>query len=860
MAWRALRARPARMLLTLVGIALGVAAVLATNIANRSTSVLLDRLFARTLGNAELQISPSGKSATISKAVLEAVVREPGVRLAVPLLRARTVLPGTLGEGQMSYTSAGTAELGLSVEVVGIDPAIESLMRVYTLIEGSFPQPKEYAALVPRTFAAQNELATGSELALYGPEGIESVEVSGLLADEGAATTNGGNVVFLPLDTMREVFSLEPGYGEITVQTEEGIGDNPEALAELKARLEGRLGDAVRVTYPSARADQVPRMARTYQLALSFFSLIALIMGGFLIYNTFATSVVERTREIGVLRAIGMLPRQLIGQVLAEAGLLAGGGCLLGVGAGLGLARGLMALMRGFLRVETPAASLAVSELLQGLSVGLLGTLLAMLLPTLQATRTPPVEALSARGRAAQRLSPSVWRGGVGLLAAGGLLLYLPATGPAQVLIVVRLAAFALFLVGAVLTVPLAVTALEPISRWLSTRLYGAMGALGARNVQRSAARTMVTIASLAISLILIVLVDSMVSMMKQDVSDWLDRALGADLLVRAPYPMQVSFAQALESLPGVEAASPSRAIEVRVAADALGKDRERSDTLYYVAIDPAAFRRVGDKELVSGQGDPEAAWATLAAGNAVFVSSVVAEEYGLSQGSRLALLTRRGRQELVVAGVVIEFDQNGLIVTGTYDDLRRLYGETGADLYSVKVAAGVDAQAVAGEIRQRYEERRGIQVQEMTTVAQGIMTLYNQTSSLFNVLILVGVIIGSTGLLNTMTMSLLERTRELGMLRASGCQRSQLVRVVLAEALVIGIVSAVYGLGFGHALSHMMISVVNLITGYDLHYVFAPRPYLVSLAIALGVSQLATLAPAAEAARVHVIEALRHE
>jgi len=860
LAWRNLHARPGRTLLTLLGIALGVAAVLATGITNRNVASTLDGLFERTLGSAELQIIPLANETTVEDAVLDIVRRTPGVRLAVPIIRTDTVLPDTLNEGQPVYNAAGQVEMGKSVEVEGIDPALEPEMRVYTLAVGQFPALGRYEALVPQPFAQQNDLALGDDLMLFGPNGTERLEITGLLADEGAAMINGGNVVFVPIDVVQEIFSLEQGYSEISIQAQAGVGDDPQALAALKAALESRLDQAARVTYPAARADQVPRMASAYQFALSFFSIVALFMGAFLIYNTFATTVLERTQEIGMLRAIGMQRRQVMGQVLMEAGLLSLLGCLLGLGAGVFLARGLMALMRGFFQVEAPALAFTLADLVKSTGVGLLGTLLAALLPARQAARTSPIEALAVRGRSGQKVRPAVWIGGFALLGAGWVFLYQPASGATQWLLPLRMAAFVVFLMGAVLTVPLAATALEPVTRRLSAWLYGSMGSLGARNVRRSVVRTMVTVASLAIALIMIIEVGSLVFVLKRDVSDWLDNALGADLLVRAPYPMRPSFARSLESVPGVQATSPSRVIEVRVAATSLDRTRQQNDTLFFVAIDPEQFRQVGNKEFIAGQGDPEAAWRLLSQGNALFVSSVVAEEYGLEQGGRLALVTHRGQHEFTVAGLTTEFDQNGSVVTGTYADLRRWFGESGADQFSVKVALGYDVEEVAQVVRDRFEKTKGIQVQATRTFKEGVMAFYNRLTSLFNVLVLVGVIIGALGLLNTMTMNVLERTRELGMLRAQGSLRRQVVRMVLAEALIIGVVSALYGILFGYILSRVLVTVANVISGYDLQYAFSARPYLLSLLIALGVSQLATLAPARRAGRVNIVQALKHE
>jgi putative ABC transport system permease protein len=859
-AWRNLYTRPGRTLLTLVGIALGVAAVLATGITNRNVTSTLDGLFKRTLGSAELQVTPLGTKTTVKEAVLEAVRRTPGVRLAVPIIRTSTVLPGNLSAGQLVFNSSGKLEIGKSFEIQGIDTELEPEMRVYTLVAGRFPELGEYQALVPQTFAEQNNLTLGGDLTLFGPSGTESLEITGLLADSGVAMINSGNVVFAPIDIVKEIFSLEHGYSEINIQANTGTGDDPQALAELKAALEGNLGQAGRVSYPAGRADLVPRMASAYQFTLSFFSIVALFMGAFLIYNTFATTVLERTQEIGMLRAIGMTRRQVMGQVMLEAGFLSLLGCLLGLAAGVFLANGLMALMRGFFQVEANSLSFTVADLVKSTSVGLLGTFLAILLPARQAARTTPVEALAARSRSDQKVKPAVWKAGFVLLGAGLVFLNQPDNGAIQWLLAVRMGALIQFLMGAVLTVPLAVTALEPITRWLSARLYGGMGSLGAQNVRRTVIRTMVTVASLSISLIMIIEVDSLVYVLKQDVSDWLDNALGADLLVRAPHPMQQSFARELESIPGVQASSPSRVIRVKVADDSLDRTKQQNDTLFFVAIDPDQFRRVGGKEFITSQGDPEAAWARLSQGNALFISSVVADEYGLKQGDRLTLLIQRGQQEFRVAGLTTEFDQDGLIVTGTYPDLRRMFGENRADLFTIKAAPGYDAEEVARVIKSRYEKREGIQVQTTKIFKEGVMVFYNRLTSLFNVLGLVGVIIGTIGLLNTMTMNVLERRRELGALRALGSLRRQVVRMVLAEALIIGIVSALYGILFGFVLSHVLVTAANLISGYDLQYVFSTRPYLLSLLIALLISQLATLAPARRAARVNIIQALKHE
>jgi len=179
MAWRNLRARPRRTALTLLGIALGVAAVLATGIVNRNVATTLDGLFQRSLGSAELQITPLANESAIEASALGTVQRTPGVRLAVPIIRTDTVLSGTLGEGQEIANANGQIQMGRSLQVEGIDLALDPEMRVYTLTDGRLPESGEYGTLVPQAFADKNDLALGGDLILFGPSGNVSLEITG---------------------------------------------------------------------------------------------------------------------------------------------------------------------------------------------------------------------------------------------------------------------------------------------------------------------------------------------------------------------------------------------------------------------------------------------------------------------------------------------------------------------------------------------------------------------------------------------------------------------------------------------------------------------------------------------------------
>jgi putative ABC transport system permease protein len=283
-------------------------------------------------------------------------------------------------------------------------------------------------------------------------------------------------------------------------------------------------------------------------------------------------------------------------------------------------------------------------------------------------------------------------------------------------------------------------------------------------------------------------------------------------------------------------------------------------DTLFFAAIDPATYRQVGEMEFTTESGDPEQNWARLVQGDALFVSSVVADRYGLEVGEHLNLLTRRGEHPFYIAGEMVDFTGQGYIVYGTYADMQRWFGEQGVDRFTVRVSPGFPIQSVAASIESTFGDRRNVSVQTTELFKNNVVSLMRSSFRLFDVLNLIGVIVGTLGVINTLIMNVIERQREIGGLRSLGMTRRQTTRMVLAESLAMGLIGAVYGLAFGYVVGEILVFGMNLLNGYDLEYVFTWEPYLIGALIALGISQLAALYPARRAARVNIVEAISHE
>jgi putative ABC transport system permease protein len=859
LAARNMRARRWRTLLTLMGIVLGVAVVLAIEITNESTLDSLRQVFDRATGTANLLVVPADESREpLEAALLGRVAAQEAVEVAAPSIQARTLLAGDAENWQIAIDINGLAS-GNLLQLYGIDPILDPQVRVYLISIGQMPLPGEYQVALPEKLARDKGLTLGDKLVLLTPSGSAELEITALLAEEGVALLNDGVVAFAPLDVVQEMFQRNGEIDEIALRISQSIAEDPSALEQQKQALAERVGRDGEVIYPGARGQLVSQMLATYQLGLTFFSLIAIFVGAFLIYNTFSMTVVERTQEIGMLRAIGMSRAKILRMVLAEAGLLAIVGSVVGIVLGISIAQGLIQLLGNVISQQGDRVSIAVQSLVQSASVGVLVTLGAALLPAMQAARVSPLEALRARGRTSEHIHPRVWLTGLFLLFIGWVITY-RIDWPTRIVFPAGNVGIFAVLLGATLTVPLAVRWLERIARPLIIALYASEGALGSANIHRSIGRTTLTVAALMVALTMIIGIESVAFSFKQDMTAWIDSALGGDLYVRSPVVMRESFGRQLAQVDGVQAVTPTRILEVEAADDSLPADTEVSGSFYLNAIDPQSFQQVTRMEFASGQGDEARMWENFTRGEAVFISNVVADRYQLKKGDQLVLVTRRGEHPFLVAGVVMDFTGQGEIIYGSYSDLRRYFGEQGVDRFTLRVTPGFDVQSVAADIETQYKERRRISLQTTQAFKTSILDLMDQSFRLFDVLNLIGVIIGALGVVNTLVMNVIERRREIGGLRSLGMTRRQVLRMVLAEALALGGMGGVYGLAIGLMISQVLIRGVNLLVGYDLVFMFTLRPFLVGLVIALGVVQLAAIYPARRAARLSIVEAIKHE
>ncbi len=668
-----------------------------------------------------------------------------------------------------------------------------------------------------------------------------------MIAREGVGQVNNGAFGVIPLETAQKFFELHGKYTQIDLILQSDY-TSAEALDLMKIHLQDRLGEEYSVIFPASQGKRMAQMLSSYQIGLNFMSGMALFVGAFLIYNAFTMTVVERKREFGTLRIIGMTRRQVVGQVLAEANLLGFLGAALGVGLGMLMAAGLTRVMSWVIDQELDKVVLDTQLLVISISVGVLVTVFAAVLPAVQAGKISPLEALRVRG--IEREGWLIRHGGkVGLVLLVISTVILIAN-PFPYDVQFRLGSVTVFTLffGATLLIPDSMNLWERLVRPVVRRIYGNAGYLGSRNLQRSRLRATLTVAALMVGVAMVLIVKSMTASFGTDLEAWINSYIGGDFYVSSSLPMRQELSRRLEAVPGVDAVAPIRYLETSwYLPDGTQED------ISLMVIDPFSYQRVTSFVFSDKVRDPQSSLQRLSEGNAVFISSVLAEKYDLAQGSQIQLQTRRGKQPFEVAGIVVDFYNQGNVIELGWNDMRRYYKESDASTFLLKVEDDADAEYVGTLIDHLYGSRYKLTIDSNQDIKKRISSMMAQSFSMFDVLAMISVIVASLGVVNTLTMNVMERTREIGMLRSIGMTRWQVVWMVLAEAAIMGIMGGILGVLLGVLLSRIFLLAMMAMSGYELDFLMPAQGIINGLLIAILASQLAAIFPSLRAARLRV-------
>ena len=516
-AFRSIRARSTRFLLSASGIVLGVAGLLSIRATNQTAMNSILELFESTSGRAKLTVASSNADeGGFSEQVLTRIDRVPGVMIPNPFVVGLTVLSDSQPSAGLEMNFFGTSSGGIVLH--GIIPALETQTRDYKLTAGKFLLDNLSAReiVLVENFAEDESISIGDRISLVTPNGAEKLEVVGLIAREGPGQTNNGSFGVIPYKTAQDFFERGDEIDQIDIVTTDPNPDS-DTLSALREELQDILGEDFTVTYPSGQGERMTQMLQNYQIGLNFMSGIALFVGAFLIYNAFAMTVVERTREFGLLRTIGMTRQQVMGQVFIEATLLGLVGSVLGIGFGVLMAVGLTRFMEIFLGQNLGSVQISNSDMLFSMLIGVGVTFMAAGFPAWQAGRISAIEALRVRGKTKEGWFIRYgWTVGLLLLITSLVILLI---NPFPYDVQFRMGSMTVFglFTGATLMIPVTVGVWERITRPILKWIYGSSGALGSRNVQRSKLRTTLTVAALMVGVAMIIIVRGMTASFASD-------------------------------------------------------------------------------------------------------------------------------------------------------------------------------------------------------------------------------------------------------------------------------------------------------------------------------------------------------
>ncbi|HEY3099308.1 MAG TPA: ABC transporter permease [Methylomirabilota bacterium] len=861
LAVRQLRSHPWQLGLAIVGIALGVAVAVSIDLANGSALRAFGLATEAVSGRATHQIvgGPSGLPDDLYRRLRVDV----GVRRAAPIVEGDVALfaepAGAAGTSGVGYEMA-IGRAGRSLHLLGIDPFVDSDFRPYL---GSDERRESRArdalsrvadlvgrpgtALIAAGTARELGLAVGSALAIEVSGHRRTLTIIGLLqpADPASARALDGLLVS-DIATAQETLGAIGRLSRIDLI----VGDDAAGRA-LLARIAPALPAGADLVAAGTQAGATSRMILAFQWNLSALSLLALVVGMFLIYQTMTVSVVQRRPLIGSLRALGVTRTEIFALVMSEALVIGIVGTVLGLALGFAMAQGLLRLVTRTINdlyfvVSVREVALDPVTLAKSVLLGIGATAVAALPPALEATAAPPrvvMTRASLESNARRRARRAGWLGVV-VLAVGALVLAVPGG------IAVGFAGLFVVMVGCALVTPAAALGLLRPLHHVAGALFGLLGRLATRSIVAALSRTSVAMAALMIAVAAAIGVGVMIASFREAVTAWLEGTLRADIYIAAPSlansrqdaTLDPELVTRLAGTPGVARASTSRGVLVRSARGPV--------QLVALDVDPSRpprwrFRSGGD----AGVWD----------GDAVLVSEPYANRHDVRGVVRLS--TDHGERDFRVAGVFYDYGSSAGVVIMSRRTYEAAWNDRKISGLALEAAPGVDVSALVTAVRERAAGGPRLVIRSNRALREASLEIFDRTFAITGVLRTLSLVVAFVGMLAALMALSLERAREIGVLRALGLTPRQVWGLVTAQTGIIGLLAGVLAVPSGLLLAAVLVFVINRRSfGWTMSIDPSPAILLQGVALSLLAALLAGLYPAWRMASAPPAEALRDE
>lgn len=845
--------RIGRTIFTILSIVIGVAAVLAVMLLTASTRGAYQEMFATVTGKAKLQVVGLA-NAGFKQDVLAEIDKVPGVKAAVPILNRPSKL--FFGERQIRLSA------------LGIDPKRDKAVRDYKVVQGRELE-KGDELLLDEEFARQIGATVGDKVKLQTQRGLREEEIVGLVRPEGGATLRQAALVFLPLD--RAQYLLNYRAKRDFIDSIQIVTDDKADVDQVQRAVASVLPPELKVEPPASSSQLMQQTLLSSEQGLWLATAFMLLMGSFIILNTFLMNLGERRRQLAIMRAIGATRWQLTAMLVKEALFLGVIGTVVGIVLGLGLAY----LLNDSLSVALEATLPKIREVMTwqpfayAVLVGLGISLVGVLIPAWRAGQVSPLEGMSHVSR--EDLSgmplPYIIIGFISMIV-GGVITYLGITEQISIY-APRYGAILLLLGAGGGLVPLMLRPFAFVVSKVLELVARVESSLALRQVLRHRVRTSLTVFVLFLAGCAgVALANSLLDNVK-DVRDWANVAIAGDFIIRSMMPdmgsgtapdLPDALGDDLKKLTRIKSLEDTSFIQVTIPAKNVGglvpSEQTDADSLTAVAIArsmsddvPPAFDLV--------QGDLDKIRDEMREGQVV-IGTVLAQRLGLKVGDKLPLETIEGVKQLPICGVTNEYMVGGLAVHMQRDLAEKLLGLEGVDGYIIR-ANPEDLNALKAEL-QPLTDKYGLLLHSKAELNKRIDTMVAGIDGALWVLIILGFVIAAFGVVNTLTMNVLEQTRELGMLRIVAMTKRQVRATIIIQALIIGSVGILPGVAAGIATAYVMNFAMLPSFGHPIEFNIHTNLLISSLIGSLIVVLVAAWLPARRATRINVVEALHYE
>ena len=853
LSWRHVRRHRLRTMLTFLGIGLGVAVIVAIAVVNRSLTSSFQSTIDQIAGKAVLQVS-NGESG-VPESLFPVIRDARGVQDAAAAVEG--FLPVGGAEQERLY-------------VLGVDLLTDAAIRDHQFVGAGygFDQALDFIAppdsiALTESFSRRFNLPLGATITLTTSRGKRSYTIRALLKEKGTAKVFGGNFALMDLPVAQLAFGKEGRLDIVDLTVEEG-----EQINDVKERLQQRLEGTAAVERPRNRGEQIELLLTSFRVGLFFVSLIALFVGFFLIYNTVSVSVVQRKREIGTLRCLGMRRAELLRLIIVEALTLA----LLGSGVGtlLGwlLARAALVAVGEtvgnlFLLIDLSPGNFTLNELGLALGSGVAVALLAALHPALEAIRVSPLESATQapwRPRFRGKKSWATCLGFLCLCVSPTLVFLSPFLSGSVEKFSLGVAAMFVFLLGLAFLCPLVIntgvkwfwqSALRlPGLRWVEARL-------ASDSLRRNPVRSGITVATIVISLAAIFTIAAFVSSVRGSLLAWVDQMVTADLIVssgaRTAGPRNVPLKE--DSLPGLKVIPGVKIIDLYrlIRSSYQGKP---------VLIESFSARESASvRTLPMAHGDGPKALREMGEGKGVIISESFQSKFGKGANDTLELSTPSGLISFKILGVYVDYSSDIGSVLMDRALYKKYWQDELVDAFDLWLEPGADQPAVIQKIKEDYGEKYQLFVSTHRDLRDAVVRIMEQSFVVNYAVEIVAVVVAIFSVINTLLASVLDRIREIGVLRAIGATQAQVRKMVVMEAGWMGVLGGILGLFAGTIMSyHHVVYNTKALTGWTFQFHYPYDVAVLSLVLSVILCLLAGYGPARGAASTPIIAAIGYE